>query len=761
MSRFLIFFSIVFFSYSLYAEIVLDGSLGTSKATLSGPDYTIGEELGRQNGNNLFHSFNKFNINSHESVTFLSPDSINNIISRVTGGTSSNIDGLIRSNANLYLLNPSGIIFGENAQLDIQGSFHASTADYLKFKDGHIFDAHNLDNPILSIAPVESFGFLSNSTLSVNNSDLSVPVGESLSLIGGNLQIDGAYLNAASGRINLIGAGSVEKVNLQSPTNGSISLNNSTLNTSGDKSGTIFIRGGNFKMRGGLLDASTDTIDGEGIDIEVDELLIADGGAILADTVGTGKSGGIIVKVKGTATLDGEETVVYAESLTSGEISDIVFEVGELNIINGSLIGTGTYGSGNAGNIIIKVTDGSLQLLDGAQINTLTFDSGDSGNINIVVKDSLKLAGEDSRNIGSLISVSTEGIDEHPEHVGNAGIITIIADSLSIADGGQITSGTFGSDDGGKILIKITENIELSGVDTEGFPSGIFASSNADYIDSETQLGKSGNILLETRILNITDEAKVSAITDGAGAGGNIEIKAQNMFLSNYGNITAAANFTGRAGSLILNVDKLQLEHGFLKTIAEQTDGGNIFINANKYIHLTNSDISTSVKADNGSGGNINLKSEFIIQNYGRIIARAFEGSGGNINITTSGIYKFIPTLASPIDASSKFGLNGIVEISSPDGDANKNIVNLSTDAFDASNQLKTPCNTRLAENLSSFTIIASEGVPNGFNDLLPSGPMLQPMPNILGNWSQSLVQKNATNTVAKKLRKLASGCIL
>ena len=150
----------------LNAEIIIDGTLGPSRA-LPGPDYLISADLGRQIGGNLFHSFQDFNLNSAESATFSGPNSISTILSRVIDGNSSTIDGNIRStipNADMYFLNPYGIVFGENAKLDVQGSFHASTADYLHLKDGGRFDAKEPNNSLLTVAPVEAFGFL-NSTV--------------------------------------------------------------------------------------------------------------------------------------------------------------------------------------------------------------------------------------------------------------------------------------------------------------------------------------------------------------------------------------------------------------------------------------------------------------------------------------------------------------------------------------------------------------------------------------------------------------------
>jgi filamentous hemagglutinin family protein len=189
-----------------YAEIITDGSLGAA-LSLSSPDYLIGSELGQQYGGNLFHSFRQFNLSRGESATFSGPSSVTNIINRVTGGESSTIDGMIRSdipNANLYLLNPAGILFGENAELNITGSFYISTADYLRFSDGGRFYATNPENSLLTVAPVEAFGFLNAAApISVEGSHLAVPNNHSLSLIGGDINIKNSELFAADGFINL------------------------------------------------------------------------------------------------------------------------------------------------------------------------------------------------------------------------------------------------------------------------------------------------------------------------------------------------------------------------------------------------------------------------------------------------------------------------------------------------------------------------------------------------------------------------------
>jgi filamentous hemagglutinin family protein len=182
-----------------HAEIILDGTLGHSDS-LPGPNYLIGADLGKQHSNNLFHSFQSFNLQNSESATFSGPDGIDNIISRVTGGNPSHIDGLLRStipNADLYFLNPAGVMFGPNVRLDIPASLYISTADYLKLGDDGRFDVAQPENSLLTVAPPSAFGFLDASVgkIDVNGSwlwmskDNKWTFGNTLALVGGDISI--------------------------------------------------------------------------------------------------------------------------------------------------------------------------------------------------------------------------------------------------------------------------------------------------------------------------------------------------------------------------------------------------------------------------------------------------------------------------------------------------------------------------------------------------------------------------------------------
>ncbi|MEO1372995.1 MAG: filamentous hemagglutinin N-terminal domain-containing protein [Cyanobacteria bacterium J06635_10] len=190
-------------------NITLDDSLGKQQ-TLTGPNYNIPQSLGQTAGNNLFHSFGKFNLNSNEAAVFQSADNIQNILSRVTGGNPSSIDGLIRTlgkDVNFFLINPSGIVFGENARLDVSGSFVASTADSILFDNGIEFSANSQDNfsqPLLKInVPIGlQLGKTSTSPV-INSGKLEVNSGKNISLLGSAV-INTGKLTAPGGEIALV-----------------------------------------------------------------------------------------------------------------------------------------------------------------------------------------------------------------------------------------------------------------------------------------------------------------------------------------------------------------------------------------------------------------------------------------------------------------------------------------------------------------------------------------------------------------------------
>ena len=188
-------------------HITIDGRFSPAQ-TLIGPNYSIGANLGKQVGSNLFHSFGQFSLSTPESATFTpngSTGPISNVIGRVTGGMQSNINGAIKSTitgANLYLINPSGVVFGPHATVNVSGSFHASTADYLKMSDGAKFQATNPDGSTLSAAPPAAFGFMTASpaAITVNGSTLGVPSGQTVATNARLWSATTRFMSSVNGR---------------------------------------------------------------------------------------------------------------------------------------------------------------------------------------------------------------------------------------------------------------------------------------------------------------------------------------------------------------------------------------------------------------------------------------------------------------------------------------------------------------------------------------------------------------------------------
>jgi filamentous hemagglutinin family protein len=343
------------------AQITLDGSLGPP-GPLAGPHSRIGAELGQIRGGNLFHSFGQFNVPTNGSATFAGPSTVTNILSRVTGGQPSAIDGLLRSEiagANLYLLNPSGVVFGRNASLDVRGSFHVSTADFLRFADGARFFADLGQASVLTVASPAAFGFLSANpaAIAVQGSTLQVPAGNALSVVGGDVTILGTGGPVTEDSIPTLGApsGRIHLASVASP--GEVAF--SPLELAPDLQVDAFARLGRLALsQGALVTVGTAGSRNAGeIAVRGGQLTLSSGSRLSATTRGRGAGGRIVVTAPTVSLLEEARLEAGTEVSSRGNGGAIELRVGTLTLTGGARISTSTNGPGRAGTVTVAATE--------------------------------------------------------------------------------------------------------------------------------------------------------------------------------------------------------------------------------------------------------------------------------------------------------------------------------------------------------------------------------------------------------------------
>ena len=323
-------------SLPVQAQIIPDTTLGNENSVVI-PNATIQDKLvdliegGAIRGENLFHSFEQFSIPDGGQVYFANPEGIDNILTRVTGNNISEIFGTlgVDGNANLFLLNPNGIIFGENAALDVNGSFFATTGDSYLFANGFAYSATNPEiPPLLTInipvgiqmgadpAPIEVLGTGHNHSLNIVQTEVNIPElsrqpsatalklaeQKTLGLIGAGLNLEGANLIAPNGRIELGSLGAGERVVLI-PTQDGFTVDYATVNNFEDIS----------LSQSAALDVSGD---GAGnVQLQGKQIVLEESSAIVANTLGSQNGGEIKISASERLSLIGD---AVAENFPTG-----------------------------------------------------------------------------------------------------------------------------------------------------------------------------------------------------------------------------------------------------------------------------------------------------------------------------------------------------------------------------------------------------------------------------------------------------------
>ena len=619
------------------AQVTPDGTTSTT-VNQDGNNFTINQ--GDRRGDNLFHSFDEFSVPTLGSAAFNNVNSIANIFSRVTGSSISNIDGLISANgaANLFLINPNGIIFGQNASLNLGGSFFASTADSLLFEGDTEFSAVNPQAPpLLEVSIPIGARFRDNpkdivNQSAINNVGLQVLSGKNLTLLGGDINFETGRATARGGSIYLGGLAEAGIVNIDG--NGSLSFSENITKADVD----FFNRA--------IIDVASE--EGGLINIDAHDINLFDGSRIIGGLIATGvdipnaESGDININAANDVTLDGINTATNLNSAIQNNVeSEAVGNSGDINI--------------NAKNLFVN---------NGAQIQTLVrrrnfreqglgAGNGNAGNINIDVSDAVAVSGiSDVISFGGLETSVPSIISSSLESgaIGKAGAILITSDSLALNDGGQIISSTAGIGDAGNLTFRISKEFSLDGgIQTIQLGIPVPATSTVFSTVEAGGVGNGGIIDIQAQNLSVTGGAQIQSIVRqgnprigivaGKGIAGDININVEEAVtvsgISEVLNFGGAANSsaslisssldigtTGKAGTISINSDSLTLTDGgqIISSTFGIGDAGKITLNTENDINL--SGINLTVNINEGISGGI----------FSTVESGA-EGNGGIIDI--------------------------------------------------------------------------------------------------------------------------------
>ena len=819
---------------------------------------------GRTEGGNLFHSFQDFSVPTGNEASFRNAETIENIFSRVTGGNISNIDGAIRANgsANLFLINPAGIIFGENARLDVGGSFISSTADSILFPNNIEFSASDTQSqPTLTVNAPIGLGFRDNSGDIVNRANsfddngtpdnpiddraigLRVGNNRTISLIGANISFEGGFATTNGGRIEVGSVGENSNVSLTPVESGwdlgyedvanfrDISLTAfsriGVFSDNGETSGDIQVRGNNISLSQGsqigvfsavgqagnvsVLAAESIQIDGNGI--EIDAIASASGIFSVIKDRASGENSAITIETP-TLSLSNNGTISAINSDSMGRGIDIFIAASEISLdgtiefdidadipaTTGIFAQTLLEGIGDGGNITIETA--KLTANNGAQISTETFGSGDAGDLIINASESIELTGtvSNNRTPSSLLA----SVRQTANATGEGGDITLSTPRLIVRDGAQIASVSQSQANGGNIAINAKESILLigtaptteldigrTGITVSAAPSfdvnskeSIATTGNAGSLNINTKelniergalinastssLGDAGNATIDVDNLTISDGGEINAgsflednavdnvlgtggnlnitaaesvkiigtadingelktssistIAEGTGDAGNLFLTADNLTISEGGEIDASATGNEAAGNLTVDAETVDLDRGNIRAITTAGEGGNIRLTVAKNITLRNESQISAQAVGDANGGNIDIDANFIIgfssQPEGSdIIAKADRGTGGNIDITADSLFGIAQDEAvgsngtNDIDASSDFGLDGNVIVRVLDIKSIQEMTELPKSLVEGKQTTIQACQNRSTNGTNTLTIQGKGGI--------------------------------------------------
>ena len=515
------------------AQIVPDQTLPNPSQVSTPQPNAIDITGGTQTGGNLFHSFQSFTVPDATTASFVVPTDVQRVLARVSSGEPATVNGTLQAGgtADLFLLAPGGVFFGPNAQLDVGGSFIASTADQMTFADGTVFSAiaQGSQPPLLtSTVPMGlQFGRASSQGQGILvegpgrpdvvqtervDGALMAAEGQTFGLLGNAITLNGGRIGAVGGQATLAAVGDGGTVTLTpndlgwrtdsvTGPQGAIALNAlADVDVSGPGGGAVQIKANNLILRGRsrIVADTFGGLDGRGMELTVGDLRVFDGSYISSSTFGDGRAGNFEVTARtidmtGPGPLENVLTELFAQDIRNPAQS------------SGGLFAM-SFGAGNGGDM--TVTANEVTLRDSAFLATSPFGTGRGGVLNVAIAGQLLLD-------GGQFCVDSFG----PGDSGNA---FVTAGNIRMAGGGGIFASSFDAGDAGLLEIQARESIEITGATSDGvFISGIAANSIGS--------GRGGNIAIASPIIRLSDGVAVGAVNFGSGSGGSVTVRASEL----------------------------------------------------------------------------------------------------------------------------------------------------------------------------------------------------------------------------------------
>lgn len=527
-----------------------------------------------------------------------------------------------------------------------------------------------------------------------------------ITLSGGNLDITTGALSMTNGA--LIGAATQGKANAGNVTiRASQAVSFDGMTSDGSPTGIALGVNSNAEGNGGNLN------------ITAPSLSVTNGALLGAATQGKGNAGNVTIRASQAVSFDGVGSngsptgiAVGVDSGAEGNAGTINLTAKSLSVRNGAVLGAGTLGKGNAGDVTIRVTDAvvvdgvgsdgessligvrsqsegnagnlnittkSLSITNGALLGAETLGRGNAGNVTLRVTDSVIVDG-----VGSNEQPSAIGVNSQAE--GNAGNIRLTTGSLSLTNGAQINASSSAQGNAGSVAIQAKDSIRLIGSFTTDELTGILATAEGT--------GNAGDVAITTNRLLVKDGAQAGVSSSSSSNAGNLTVKATSIQLDNQAQLTAETN-SGEGGNINLEVQDLLL--------------------------MRRNSLISAESLSIGNSGNIDIDTKFLIaipKENSDIIASAIRG--GNIKITTEGIFGL--EFRDKLTPRSDITATGTFTLITPEVDPLSGLVDLPANVVDVEGLVaKNVCAVqegKIARG-SSFVVTGRGGLPPNPNNML------------------------------------------